>query len=356
MSKKILISCRPKCGSTMVWNWFRLLPESKAFYEPTNPILKQLIQTDPKPNLEHRHHHVESWISEYQGLVEFDNLFRSYFGRIDLFLPANSPSIELEKFFKYLFTFPSELLIIKDLNMLFRIDWLKNMFPDLEIVYLRRSPRILWKSTLRVIEEAYCDFKKRPNYGDKSLTAYQNDLESYFPFLTDSFCPHPYYRFYFVCRLADLFNLPTAQVVLDYDHLVREPETTLKSMFTKLEIEVDVNWLLRQAPVIPSPTIIKEEMEPGLTFEKVENDCEAILEKFGFGSEFNPKDFEKIRNKNNLYQTHKVNPLTGLKKQLMSIYEESCERWSMVHEKEEEIQALKIVCDERLDAIKKLSQ
>ena len=340
-NKKILISCRPKSGSTMLWNWFRLLPECRAYYEPTNPILKQLIKFNPKPNPEHRHHHVESWTSEYQGLNEFDKLFRSYFGRIDLFLSANSPSIELEKFLKYLFSAPVGLVVLKDLNMLFRIDWLNKIFPDLKIVYLRRSPRLLWTSTMRVIKEAYRDFKNRNNYADDSLRAYQNDLESYFPFLDDSFCPHPYYRFYFISRLGDLFNMPTAQVVLNYDDLVVEPETTMQSMFTKLEIEADINSILNQAPIIPSPTIVKEELESGLTFEKVENDCENILEKFGFGSKFLPKDFEKLRNQNKLYQTHQVNRLTGLKKELMTIYEESHERWLMVHEKEEMIQSLK---------------
>ena len=340
----------------MVWNWFRLLPDCRAYYEPTNPILKQLIQSNPKPDQEHRHHHIDSLVSEYQGLSEFDSLFRSYFGRIELFLSTGYSSIELEKYLKYLFSIPSGLVVIKDLNMLFRADWLKEVFPDLNIVYLRRSPRTLWTSTMRVIEKAYSDFKNRKNYADTAQTAYQNDLECIFPFLADSFCPHPYYRFFLICRLADLFNVPESQITLDYDHLVAEPETVLKSMFNSLEIEVDIKSLLAKAPVIPSPTVIAKEVAPGLSFEKAEQDCEKILETFGFCGDFNPKDFDKIRNENTMYKTNPVNPLDGRKRQLQNIYEESCERWLMVHEKEQEIQILKKACDERLAIIEKLTR
>jgi hypothetical protein len=356
MNKKVLISCRPKCGSTMVWNWFRLLSNCKAYYEPTNPILRQLIQFDPKPNPEHRHHHVNSWVSEYQNLEGFSPLFRPYFGEIDLFLSAESHSADLENLFSFLFSSPTDLVAIKDLNMLFRAGWLKKLFPELMIVYLRRSPRLLWTSTMRVIEKAYSDFKSRKNFGDTILTAYQNDLETYFPFLTDSFCPHPYYRFYFVCHLADLFNVPDADFVLDYDTLIEEPEKKLDSMFSHLGINVESKKLLEKAPFIPSPTNVAKEVDQGISFEKVEQNCEEILEKFGLVKNFQAKDFEKLRKENHMFQNHQVDPLKGRTRQLQNIYEESCERWLMVHEKENEIQNLKLACDERLDTIKKLSQ
>lgn len=340
----------------MLWNWFRLLPNSRAYYEPTNPILKQLIKFDPKPNPEHRHHHVDSWVTEYQELTDFNDLFRPYFSDLDLYLSAESKSNELEKYLKYLFNAPYDLVVVKDLNMHFRGDWLKKIFPEIEIVYLKRSPRVIWTSSLRIIEKTYSDFKQRYNYGNEQLTAYQNDLESTFPFLAGNFCPHPYYRFYFICRLADFFNKTHARVFLDYDQLIKDPESTLSSMFDKLEIKTDVKALLAKAPVIPSPTTIPKELSSGLSFEKVEEECEEILKSFSFDENFSSTNFEKIYKENQMYKIHEVNLIKGRTRQLKNIYEESCERWLITHEKEKEIQTLKSACDERLEMIKKLSQ
>ncbi|MFA6110771.1 MAG: hypothetical protein WDA75_18585 [Candidatus Latescibacterota bacterium] len=364
----ILITCRPNTGSTMLWNWLRQLPGATGYYEPTLPVLRQIVRYDPAPDPAHRHYHVPSYGTEYRRLPEFDRYYRPYFGLCDLYLDGPcEEGAELAEWLGYLLSSPASHgpVVLKDLNLSLRLAWVRVLFPGVKVVYLRRSARAQWRTKLRNLRRHYGAIAGLDNFGDTSLSAYRDDLEWRFPFLGPRPAAAPYALHYLINELVDKLTRAQADAIVEYDDLVARPAPTLGALFEAVGFPAAAaGEVLRLAPVVPEAQRGSgdtpappgnEDAELTGSVEETEGQCRRLLAEFGLAAEsVLPGEVRAIRAKNPRYVTDAVDRSKGLHRALRRVSCESFDRWGMVLEKEAMIQELARVCEERLELIERL--
>jgi hypothetical protein len=111
------------------------------------------------------------------------------------------------------------------------------------------------------------------------LRSWARDLSYYFPFLDEQTVTHPYRLFYYIWKLSYLFGHKYAHHGLAYEHLIRDPETTLTALFHA--VDVREYSLANLKMLIDEPVVERwKEYAEDEWFRAHESACETVLAEF----------------------------------------------------------------------------
>jgi hypothetical protein len=274
----VFISSRFRSGSTLLWNLFRSLPNTTAYYEPFNER-RWFDQEQLSTFVDNTHVGVSDYWAEYAGLEDLSAWYDEDWIRQDLFMTADSWKPKMKTYIAKLAAYATGRPFLQFNRIDFRLTWLTHNFPNAKLIHLYRNPREQWCSFLT--DKQLMNAKDvQTTYKDSFyLNSWCDDLEKFFPFLSSLETPHPYQRFYYLWKLSFLHGQQNAHISIEYEKLVSNPEETWA------DISAVIGLSKNQAPNFAS--LIKplaENKWPSYAdktwFLKHEMECEAVLSSF----------------------------------------------------------------------------
>lgn len=217
--RPIFITSRFRAGSTLLWNLFRDLPNTRAFYEPFNE--RQWFNPDLRGgNTDNTHLGVTEYWAEYSGLEHLKEYYSEQWHKRYLLMDRYTSMPDMYQYIQALLHASKERSVLQFNRVDFRLDWLKSHFPQAILLHLYRHPRAQWISFLRTPNSIPFD-KCELHYVDHFyLNSWCENLSQHFPFLSQVVTPHPYERFYLLWKLSYLFGQKYADLSLSYEELV----------------------------------------------------------------------------------------------------------------------------------------
>jgi hypothetical protein len=332
----VFIAARFRSGSTMLWKFFRSLPGTTAYYEPLNPELLQGVKFGPP--VQPRHFGVSSYYNEYRNLGDLPNYFTPSFGLYRFYLTGNDRYDELKGYIRYLLESAQGLAVLKFNRIDFRLAWIRKNFPSARIVHLHRDVRDQWRSSLgQYSGNTETDVDANPS----ALKTWCDGLLQVFPFLSVRRVKHAYQRHYYLWKLSYLFGRAYCDVSVSYEEWISRPKESMRALLEALNIEADVESLYGTNPIVSSSSQVTPlDRTTDKLFEHLEQECEAVLNEYGLGDGFNPREFEQIRRTNPRYVAEDRSNSEGYLRQLEFLHQESCGRLTQIYEKEKVIRGL----------------
>lgn len=252
----IFITARFRTGSTLLWNLFRHLPATTAYYEPFNERRwfdrdKRGTYVDPK------HLNVSDYWREYDGLDELGNHFDLRWKFKQLYMPEDASNPAMQRYIEILLERARGRAVLQFNEVDLRLAWVRAKFPAAKILHLFRDPRDQWCSTLRAaasrpMPHSLREFKRFDQF---YLLLWNRDLHRDFPFLTLDDHTHPYEIFYQVWKLSYLFGRFRAHYSVAFEEFVADPRGAIRKLFDALGIEdYDLDMLARLVSPVPLGT------------------------------------------------------------------------------------------------------
>lgn len=228
-SDPIFITARFRSGSTLLWNLFRGIPGTTAYYEPFN----ERRWFDPSHRggrVDASHLGVDDYWREYEGLESLQAHYRLEWTRYHLFMDRESWDPDMQRFIEILIESARCRPVLQFNRIDFRLGWLKQYFPRAKLVHIFRHPRDQWCSTL-VDLKAFGPQAPIDQFVDRFyLSVWVDDLQQQFPFLRGG-NRHPYELFYLIWRTSHLFGQHYADYSFSFESLLEHPDATLSEMF-----------------------------------------------------------------------------------------------------------------------------
>lgn len=274
----VFITSRFRSGSTVLWNIFRKIEDCTSYYEPFNER-RWFDKATRGEHVDSTHIGVDDYSKEYDGLDHLDKYYNEDWIRDGLFMDAKTWAPDMKSYICELIEKANGRPILQFNRIDFRLPWLKHNFPNAKFIHLYRHPRDQWFSFLtdkklmnkEDVEHSYID--------GFYLNTWCNDLAKHFPFLDQRVTPHPYQRFYYLWKLSYLYGKKECEQSLSLEQLTQQPENTLQSLFT--ELNIDNKYLTKSASVLEKPSLDKwKQYADNDWFEELEQECELVLNDF----------------------------------------------------------------------------
>ncbi len=275
----IFITARFRAGSTLLWNLFRHLPGTTAYYEPFHE--RRWFDARARGSrIDPAHLKVSEYWSEYEGLDELGAYFSRKWKFEQLYMPAHAWNPSMQRYIEILLERARGRAVLQFNEVDMRLAWLRAKFPAARILHLFRHPRDQWCSTL---QEAAC--RSIPSLRDFAwndgfyLIRWGRDLRHYFPFLTLDEDAHPYELFYQLWKLSYLFGRFHADYSLAFEELVADPRGIIRSLLAVLGIErYDLDLLA--GLVCPARLGTWKQSLDAARFESIEARVDAAFERY----------------------------------------------------------------------------
>ena len=232
----IFITGRFRSGSTLLWNLFRHIPGTTAYYEPFNErrwfdSASRGVRVDPT------HRNVSEYWKEYDGLDELGPYFRESWKFEHLYMPHWAWNPAMRRYIEVLIERAAGRPVLQFNEVDFRLAWLRVQFPRAKILHIFRHPRDQWCSTIQgkvcTPSSTLCDFERLDGF---YLLAWGRDLRRAFPFVSLESTAHPYELFYQLWKLSYLFGRHHADHSLAFEDLLSEPRRTLDAALASVEV------------------------------------------------------------------------------------------------------------------------
>jgi hypothetical protein len=286
----VFITARFRTGSTLLWNLFRHLPATTAYYEPLNERRwfdrgRRGTYVDPK------HLNVSEYWSEYDGLDELKDYFDVKWKFQHLYMPEHGWNPSMQRYIEILLERARGRAVLQFNEMDLRVGWLRAKFPAARIVHLYRHPRDQWCSTLRsaASRPMPCSLRAFQRFDYYYLLWWSQDLRRYFPFLTLEEQTHPYELFYQLWKLSYLFGHFHAHYSVAFEGFIEDPRGAIRRMFAALGIE---NYALDALVglVQPIPLGTWRQSPDAGRFESIEARVDATFARYAaqFGANAGP--------------------------------------------------------------------
>lgn len=138
-----------RSGTSMVWNMFRESGKYTCYYEPLHPHLKLYLEEDYRA-IDTTHDGLEDYWREYRALSrdEFIKCWKPWFGRERWHLGTAAEAEDLKSYLEFLQHQSDKPAVFKFVRAGFRIEWLRNTFPNAHIIHVARNPRSVWTSMM----------------------------------------------------------------------------------------------------------------------------------------------------------------------------------------------------------------
>lgn len=283
--RPIFVSGRFRSGSTFLWNIFRHTPGVTAYYEPLNE--RQWFREVPgRGAVDPTHLGVGDYWKEYEGLGKQVQGFDPAWTTRDLYMDRYSCNRAMERYLSLLIEHARERPVLQCNRFDFRLDWLRHVFPDCQIVFLYRDPREQWMSVQKGGPPVPPDYVLN---SDDALNLFYElewarDLRRVFPMLDLREHRHPYSVHYTLWRLSYLFGVHHADIVLAYEDLVENFAGSLQRVFMGLGQALSDEDVARYGGLLNSRHQTRwPGYAPAEWFERIELDCEERIGRF-FGS------------------------------------------------------------------------
>jgi len=274
-SQPVFITGRFRSGSTLLWNIFRNLKHCTAYYEPFNE--RQWFNSSFRGNrVDTTHLGVTDYWLEYKNMEDLSLFYNEDWIRSRLHMDNTSWDPHMKAYIDRLIQGSQGQAILQFNRVDFRLAWLRQQYPEAKIIHLYRNPRDQFLSFL--------SDKKLMNKNDIQntyidgfyLDIWCNDLQKFYPFLSSTYSPHPYQRFYYLWKLSYLCGKSYANVSISFEDLITKPEDTLQNVFTHIN-RTDVNWQ-EILSVIEKPPLDKwKNYAEDVWFSEIEDECEQVL-------------------------------------------------------------------------------
>lgn len=231
----VFITGRFRSGSTLLWNIFRHVPQTTAYYEPFN----ERRWFDPATRGAHTdatHLHVSDYWAEYEGLEDLGSLFDERWKFEHLYMTEDAWNAPMQAYVKALIEHSKGRPVLQFNEVDFRLPWLRGRFPHASIIHIYRHPRDQWYSTLGKFngDMRSLTIKGFVEIDSFYLLRYARDLRHHFPFLTLENDAHPYELFYQIWKLSFLFGCCYSDMSLSFEELVHSPAVVIDRLLEKL--------------------------------------------------------------------------------------------------------------------------
>ncbi len=275
----VFITARFRTGSTLLWNIFRHLPELTTYYEPLHPWLA--LPSAQRPTVpDPTHYDVEEYWSEYDRIPNLQQMFTEPWDREDLYLDALDWKPALAAYIRLLISSAGGRAVLQFNRVDFRLDWLRHVFPEAQLVHLFRHPRDQWLSTMRRSAPFGRDdpLERFAEHDAYFLGDWVRDLSSHFPMLDWQLVSHPYEMFYLVWKLSYIWGKAYSGFSLSYEQLLAAPHAALRDLFGFLDL--DPQFVPRAAALVrPSGNSRWQTYADGAWFAARERAAEKLLDK-----------------------------------------------------------------------------
>lgn len=274
----VFVTSRFRSGSTVLWNLFRQINNSTAYYEPFNE--RQWFSNQNRGDfVDSTHIGVSDYWAEYQGLEQLSQFYREDWIRRDLMMDKTSWQPDMLKYIEGLIEQAKGRPVLQFNRIDFRLPWIKHYFPNAKILHLYRHPRDQWCSFL-IDKQLMNKDDVADTYRDAFyLDVWCQDLKKHYPFLDPELTPHPYQRFYLLWKLSFLHGQQFSDISIDYESLSAQPQVHIEQLLKEL------NWSNQDtdalAQVFKPPTLDKwKQYADDAWFINHEVKCEAILAQY----------------------------------------------------------------------------
>ncbi len=274
----IFISGRFRSGTTLLWDLLRQIPDVCAYYEPFHDNLIDYIKANQSPDPTHKG--VRDYYAEYQPILpKLIEVHKRAFGVSRLCLSSKDNYPELSKYIELLADSCSDRIpLFKFVRADFRLPWLRHVFPDAKIIYIKRNPRNNW---LSIVSKTPKEQREEDwlNTGF-DLVIWSANLAPHFPALgVDT--GHSYARHYLLWRLSTAVGERYADLVIDYDQdLLINPTATIRQLLDVCGLSQGDEKLLAER-VLKERTQNWETMSDKVPFLAIEQACEEKLSSSG---------------------------------------------------------------------------
>lgn len=291
--KPIFISARFRSGSTLLWNIFRSMPGSVAYYEPCHEHLLAHVEADIPPR--ESHINAPPYWEEYKPIQEKLRLHhKREFGLSRLYMEAEEGHPELVNYIRFLIDSAGDRTPVLQFNRMdFRLEWLRANFPEAKIIHLERNPRENWYSMVNDLPENA--WKGPLTNTPYDLVLWSIALHGDFPFLFSPQVTTTYHRHYLLWRLSSLVGKQQADISLSFEKdLVQDSERTVRLLVEEAGLpQCDVRQLTALISP-PAPEGWREFADPEW-FGKAEEQCDKMLEERGLVEYFGKKSLSNIK-------------------------------------------------------------
>ena len=133
----------------MFWNMFRSAGDSvRAYCEPFHEHLLEIVDDRHLIPEDPTHSGIEDYFAEYRHLDRevLGTLWKPWFGRERFMLERGDEAADMEAYLRFLIDSSPQRPVLKFTRATFRVEWLREKFPESTIVHLERRPRDIWTS------------------------------------------------------------------------------------------------------------------------------------------------------------------------------------------------------------------
>lgn len=277
-SQPIFITGRFRSGSTLLWQLFRNMNDTTAFYEPLNERRWFLPSRGSKVDISHIG--VEDYWSEYKNMEHLELFYKEDWIRYSLYMDEFHFDFQLKEYLNALINSAMGRAVLQLNRVDFRLPWLRHNFPTALVLHIYRNPRNQWCSVLGK-EHTYGCFDPQENFTDRFyLNLWVRDLVKQFPFLADFDGKHRYYHFYLLWKLSFIFGINNADLSISLEELTSDPEKSLNEIYQFLG-KPDHFSIKDLKPIIRGD--IGSQWQYYATdewFSRIELECEAVLDEY----------------------------------------------------------------------------
>ena len=237
----IFITSRFRTGSTVLWNFFRQLEGTTAYYEPFNER-RWFDKSHRGSNTDSSHQGVNNYWEEYNDLEVLGNLYREDWINKNLMMDATSWQPDMKRYIETIVDKSESRSVLQFNRIDFRLPWVRQHFPKSKLIHLYRNPRDQWCSFLtdkelmnsKDVEETYKD--------SFYLDVWCEDLKTYFPFLDPKVTKHPYQRFYYIWKLSYIFGLKYSDMSFSYEDFTNNFDKLSSELAKLLDVPEPMLW------------------------------------------------------------------------------------------------------------------
>lgn len=259
--RPIFITGQFRSGTSFLWQVFKQLEDSCAWYEPLHPQLLTAIEyTPPKAD----HVGVADYWTAYREHPGFRLHYSSDFATRQLYLEGKHKYRELEAYIKHLMAQSGAQTPVLQFNRVdLRLGWLKARFPQAHIIHIERDPLQLYLSQRQHIDPTLQD---QASYWDAyELMPWCHALHEAFPFLlSEEYASHAFYRVYALHRLSKLVAQAHADLTINLDDDVFGSDDYLQKLKPYLSVTAEQEAAIKALKNVPEPHPITAEEQARL--------------------------------------------------------------------------------------------
>ena len=229
------ITARFRSGSTLLWRLLRACPSIKAYYEPLNPR-KWFCPSTRGLNVDKTHQHVTDYWREYQNIPVKDTPWENRWANNDIFLSPLQPKLKLQRYLQLLIDKSEQRPVLQFNRMDFRLAWLRQCFPEIPILHLRRNPRDQWLSTFQRSLPPSPNDISNTSRSEFYADSWAADLSKTVPIFRDRDEFHSYELSFLLWSLSEVYANNTASAHVAYEELVQSPRETMHALSNTLHL------------------------------------------------------------------------------------------------------------------------